>query len=140
MQLNRFVNREARQHHHDAEENCGSVSEALQAVVKILGRRSLSNAHVVREHRERIRSIARGEEYAAAPFTARTEIDQIENPVEDEEPGDREMPVARAGEPSAKSHPRWRRDILKRIPAILSAARAERWIRGENLQTAAGHD
>src|SRR4029077_950853 len=83
---------------------------------------------------------ARGEEYAAAPFTARTKIDQIEDPVEDEEPGDREMPMTRAGEPSTKSHPRRRRDILKRIPAILSAAWAERWIRGENLQTAAGHD
>src|ERR1700687_5685971 len=126
MQLDGFVNSESRQHYDDAEQNRGSVSETLKTVIKILGRRSFSNAHVVGEHRERICSIASWEEYAAAPFTAHGKIDQVEDSVEDEEPRDCEMPVARAGEPSTKSHPRRRRDILKRIPSVLAAARAER--------------
>ncbi len=140
IQLDRFVDRQSRQNDDDTEQNRRRVCHALEAVVEILGRRSFADAEVVSEHRERVRSVAAWDENAAAPFAARDHIDEVDDAVEDEEPGDREMPVTRAREPSAETQPRRRRVVLKRIPAIQPAARAERRIRGENLEAAAGHD
>jgi hypothetical protein len=119
MELNGLVDRQTRQHHYDAEQQYAAVAEALKAVVEIFRQQRFSNPHIIRELPDGVRSIAAGTKQTTAPFTAGDKITQVDKPVDDEEPRDREMPTTPTGQPSSDSKPRGRRHVLKGIPPVL---------------------
>src|SRR5216683_7494 len=139
MQLQGFVDREPREHHHDSENYRRGVRETLEAVVEAGGRRRPADSHVVRELPQCVYGVASRNKQAAAPFAAREKVRHVDEAVDYEEPRDREMPMASAGEPSADAHPFGWRHVLERIPRILRAARTEGRIGSENFEAAPGH-
>ena len=75
-----------------------------------------------------------------APFAVQIDEPEVDEPVQREHPHHREMPVARAGEPTAERETRGNRPPLERIAAKRLAAPRERGIGIENAQSAPDHD
>src|SRR6478672_3743872 len=75
-----------------------------------------------------------------APLSMQVDEAEIHQPVHDEQPHHREMPVPRTGEPAAKRETRRNRFTGERIAAERLAAPRERWIRIEDAQPARHHD
>ena len=75
-----------------------------------------------------------------APFAVEIDKGEVDQPVDDQHPHHREMPVPRAGEPPSKSENLGNRFVLEWIAAEHLAFPRKRGIGVEDLQAAADHD
>src|SRR5712672_4477070 len=73
------------------------------------------------------------------PFAVQVDEREVDEPVDDQHPHHREMPVSRAAQPAAERQPRRDRLVLERIAAEHLALPGERRIGVEDAKTAANH-
>src|SRR5262245_32484135 len=74
------------------------------------------------------------------PFAMQIDEREIDDPVHDEHPHHREVPVPRAGEPTTKSEPVGNRLPFPRIAAERLAASRETGVRVEDAKPTRDHD
>ena len=78
--------------------------------------------------------------HEVTPLAVQIDEREVDEAVDDEQPHRREMPVARAGEPSAEGHPRGYRIAFEGIAAERLALSREPGVGVEDLKSAAGHE
>jgi hypothetical protein len=105
VKLNRFIDSQTRQYHHYTEQQHATVAEALKTIVEIFSRGRFANSDIVGELSKRVGSVAAWKEQSSAPFAAAKKITRIDEPIDDEEPGDCKMSMAAASQPSTNSQP-----------------------------------
>src|SRR5688572_12339894 len=78
--------------------------------------------------------------HEVTPLAVQIDECEVDEAVDDEQPHRREMPVARAREPSAEGHPRGYRIAFEGIAAERLAFSREPGVGVEDLKSAAGHE
>src|SRR6185437_3142535 len=135
----RFPHGHARYHCERGENRQREVREFLQSVVLALMWMLLANEQVELHHLPRVANVA-ATRHEIAPLAMQIDEDHVRDTVHHEQPHHREVPVARAGEPSAERCPVRYRLPRKWITAERHAPPREHGIRVEDLQSASNHD
>src|SRR5258705_8388410 len=86
-------------------------------------------------HFNRAAKVTRAEQ-ERAPFTAVSEVTEIDEPGHDERPHQREVPIQCAGQPAAEPAPARKRDVIERIDVKRSVAVTESRVSLVDLQSA----
>src|SRR6266545_1903650 len=138
-ELRGLVDRKSGDDRQHTRENDERVRELLQRVVFSLRRMLLAEPQIILLHLDRTADVA-GPEQERAPFAARHEVREIQQPSQRERPHQREMPIQCAGKPAAEPAPPRKSVVLKRIGAVVgSAALTEARIGPVDLQPARDH-
>ena len=140
-QLHRLVHGEAGEDDERRRREDRRVREPLHPVVQADRRRGvLAQPEIVEDGPPRVPGVPAREEQPPPPLPAREEVRDVDERVRDEQPREREVPVARTREPHADREGAGRRCSLERIPAVQLSPRAEEGIGDQDLEPAPGHD
>src|SRR5947207_6283729 len=113
-ELNRFPNCDAADNSEHTENRKDEIRSALERVVFALLGMTLFNEEVVTHHCPRV-ARKRFSRNHVSPFPVEIDESEIDEPVDDEHPHHREVPVARAREPAAEREHAWDCLMLERI-------------------------
>src|SRR5215510_5115810 len=138
-ELYRFPNSNSGHDRHDSDERKREIRQPLQRVVLSLMWMIFSKCEIELHHLPRVADNATTRNQIA-PLTVQIDERDIDQPVHDEHPHHREVPVACTGQPTAERQCVRNGPPLERITAERFTATRERRIRVEDPQAAANHD
>src|SRR4029077_1225762 len=130
--------REAGEDGERAEHDHARVRELLQRVVLSLGGMVRAQPQVVPDHLHGARYVTRQEE-ERAPFAALHEVREVQQAERDERPGEREMPVEGAREPTAQPAPMRPLRAVERAEEKRASAIPESGVGFVDLEAARDH-
>src|SRR6185295_790179 len=138
-ELNRLPDRQPRQHRDDGEVRQREILQPLERVVFSLRGVIAAQGQIEARHLPGVTndSAPRDE---IAPLAVQVDEPEIDQPVHDQQPHHREVPVAGARQPTAERQPRGDLVSLERVTAEGVALARERGIGIEDTQPAPHHD
>ncbi len=138
-ELHRFPDGDSCDHRKRPEHGQQEVRTLLQCIVLSLMRMVLSLERVELDHLPAVADIAFPRD-EISPFSVQIDESQVNEPVDDEHPHHREVPVPRSAQPAAKRQPHRDRLVLERIATEHLALSRERRVGVEDAEAGADHD